>query len=38
MCTAAKEMHFYTTPVMMVLAVESLDPAYHQWLVEETSS
>jgi periplasmic divalent cation tolerance protein len=34
---AVKEMHSYTTPAVMVLAVESLDPAYHQWIVQATS-
>jgi periplasmic divalent cation tolerance protein len=34
---AVKEMHSYTTPAVMVLAIESLDPAYHQWIVQETS-
>ena len=33
---AVKELHSYTTPAVMVLAVESLDPDYHQWIVEET--
>jgi periplasmic divalent cation tolerance protein len=33
---AVKELHSYTTPAIMVLAVESLDPAYHQWIVTET--
>jgi len=33
---AVKELHSYTTPAVMVLAVESLDPAYHLWLVKET--
>lgn len=33
---AVKEMHSYTTPAVMVLAIESLDPAYHQWIVQET--
>ena len=36
--TAVKELHTYTTPAVMVLAVESLDPAYHAWIVKETSS
>ena len=36
-CGAIKEMHSYTTPAMMVLPVESLDPGYHQWIVAETS-
>jgi periplasmic divalent cation tolerance protein len=35
---AVKELHSYTTPAVMVLAVESLDPAYHAWIVKETSS
>jgi len=34
---AVKELHSYTTPAVMVLPVESLDPAYHQWIVKETS-
>jgi len=34
---AVKELHIYTTPAVMVLPVESLDPAYHQWIVKETS-
>ena len=34
---AVKELHSYATPAVMVLAVESLDPAYHQWIVAETS-
>ena len=33
---AVKELHSYTTPAVMVLPVESLDPAYHQWIVTET--
>ena len=35
---AVKELHTYTTPAVMVLAVESLDPDYHRWIVQETSS
>jgi len=35
---AVKELHSYTTPAVMVLAVESLDPAYHAWIVKETIS
>ena len=35
---AVKELHTYTTPAMMVLAVESLDPDYHRWIVQETSA
>jgi periplasmic divalent cation tolerance protein len=33
---AVKELHSYTTPAVMVLPVESLDPDYHRWIVEET--
>jgi periplasmic divalent cation tolerance protein len=33
-----KELHSYTTPTVMVLPVESLDPDYHQWIVKETSA
>jgi uncharacterized protein involved in tolerance to divalent cations len=28
-------LHTYETPAIMVLAVESADPAYHRWIVEE---
>jgi periplasmic divalent cation tolerance protein len=34
---AVKELHSYTTPAVMVLPVETLDSAYHRWIVEETS-
>ena len=30
---AVKELHSYTTPAVMVLAVENLDPDYHRWIV-----
>ena len=33
---AVKEVHSYTTPSVIVLPVESLDAAYHRWIVEET--
>jgi periplasmic divalent cation tolerance protein len=33
---AVKELHSYETPAIMLLAVESADPAYHQWIVQET--
>jgi periplasmic divalent cation tolerance protein len=33
-----KEAHSYTTPAVMVLPVESADPAYHAWIVEQTTS
>lgn len=34
---AVKEKHSYSTPAVLVLPVESVDPAYHKWLVEETA-
>jgi periplasmic divalent cation tolerance protein len=30
-----KEMHSYTTPAILVLAIESVDPDYHAWIVAE---
>lgn len=33
---AVKEMHSYTTPAILVLPIESVDPAYHAWIVNET--
>jgi periplasmic divalent cation tolerance protein len=33
---AVKDVHSYTTPAVMVLPVESLDAAYHAWIVAET--
>ncbi|MGH6665533.1 MAG: divalent-cation tolerance protein CutA [Pseudolabrys sp.] len=33
-----KELHSYTTPAVMTLPVESLDPDYHKWIVAETSA
>ena len=35
---AVKELHAYTTPSIMVLAVESADPDYQKWIAEETKS
>ena len=35
---AVKELHSYTTPAVMVLPVGSLDPAYHAWILAETSA
>jgi len=34
--TAIKAMHGYTTPAIVVLPVESADPDYHRWIVQET--
>jgi len=32
---AVKAMHAYETPAIMVLPVESLDPDYQAWIVEQ---
>jgi periplasmic divalent cation tolerance protein len=34
---AVKELHSYQTPAIMVLPVESVDPDYHAWIVQETA-
>ena len=33
---AVKEMHSYTTPALLVLPIESVDPGYLDWLMTET--
>jgi len=35
--TAVKAAHSYTTPSIMVVQAEKVDPDYHRWIVEETS-
>ncbi|HEY6024717.1 MAG TPA: divalent-cation tolerance protein CutA [Pseudolabrys sp.] len=32
-----KELHSYTTPAIMTLPVESVDPDYHAWISKETA-
>src|SRR5580704_339689 len=34
---AVKEMHSYTTPAILVIPLESVDPDYHAWIVAETA-
>jgi len=34
--TAVREMHSYTTPAILVIPLESVDPDYHSWIVAET--
>jgi uncharacterized protein involved in tolerance to divalent cations len=34
---AVKEKHSYRTPSIIILPVENADPAYHAWIVAETS-
>ncbi len=33
---AVKEMHSYTTPAILVLPIDAVDPDYHAWIVAET--
>jgi periplasmic divalent cation tolerance protein len=33
---AVKQMHSYTTPAILTIPLESIDPAYHAWIVAET--
>jgi len=33
---AVKAMHAYTTPAVLVIPIEHVDPAYHAWIVAET--
>jgi periplasmic divalent cation tolerance protein len=35
---AVKDMHSYTTPAILVLPIEAVDPDYHAWLVAETAA
>jgi periplasmic divalent cation tolerance protein len=35
---AVKDMHSYTTPAILVLPLESVEPAYHAWLIAETEA
>jgi periplasmic divalent cation tolerance protein len=32
---AVKQMHSYSTPAILVLPVENVDPEYHAWIVAE---
>ena len=36
--TAVKEMHSYTTPAILVIALESVDPNYLSWIMAETEA
>jgi periplasmic divalent cation tolerance protein len=33
-----KDMHSYTTPAILVLPIEAVDPDYHAWIVAETAA
>jgi periplasmic divalent cation tolerance protein len=34
---AVKQTHPYTTPAILVIPIERVDPDYHAWIVAETS-
>jgi len=34
---AVKDMHSYTTPAILVIPLESVDPDYHAWIEAETA-
>jgi periplasmic divalent cation tolerance protein len=33
---AVRQLHSYTTPAILVLPIESVDPDYQEWLLKET--
>mgnify|MGYP001381482085 CR=1 FL=1 len=35
---AVKTLHSYTTPAILVIPLEAVDPDYHAWIVAETQS
>jgi periplasmic divalent cation tolerance protein len=35
---AVKEMHSYATPAVLVIPIESVDPDYQAWIMDETAS
>jgi periplasmic divalent cation tolerance protein len=35
---AVRQMHSYTTPAVLVIPVEAVDPDYHAWIVAETAA
>ena len=37
-CSAVRGMHSYTTPAILVLPIESVDPNYNAWLMAETET
>jgi len=36
--SAIRDVHPYDTPAILVLPIESADPAYLQWLMDETAN
>jgi periplasmic divalent cation tolerance protein len=35
---AVKQLHSYSTPAILVLPIETVDPAYHAWIMAETEA
>jgi periplasmic divalent cation tolerance protein len=35
---AVREMHSYTTPAILVVPIETVDPDYHAWIMAETGA
>ena len=35
---AVKSMHSYTTPAILVIPLEAVDPDYHAWMMAETDA
>ncbi len=35
---AVRQMHSYTTPAILVLPIETIDPDYHAWMMAETAA
>ena len=35
---AVRQMHSYTTPAILVLPIETVDPDYHAWMMAETAA
>jgi periplasmic divalent cation tolerance protein len=33
---AVKQMHSYTTPAILVISIDDVDPDYHAWVIAET--
>ena len=36
--SAVRQMHSYTTPAILVLPIETVDPDYHAWMMAETAA
>ncbi len=34
---AVKQMHSYTTPAILVIPIDRVDPDYHAWILAETT-